>query len=153
MRHLHTVVTFLLAVLLAGAVLAADQPLKKQPSAPILPKQFAGWQIQGTGQTSQDPGVADLVNAPVLKEYGFTDWESAIYTRDGGHKLTLKAARFEDRITAYVERQLESAFDEHGTPQVPKKLAIGGAAVGFGVMLIGVAVLVAIALLIKTVFF
>jgi class 3 adenylate cyclase len=63
------------------------------------------------------------------------------------------AARFEDRITAYVERQLETAFDEHGTPQVPKKLAIGGAAVGFGVMLIGVVVLVAIVFLIKTVFF
>jgi class 3 adenylate cyclase len=63
------------------------------------------------------------------------------------------AARFEDRITAYVERQLESAFDKHGTPQVPKKLAIGGAAVGFGVMLIGVVVIVAIVFLIKTVFF
>src|SRR5437870_4909617 len=101
MRHLHTVVPFLLAVLLAGAVLAADQPLKKQPSAPILPKQFAGWQIQGTGQTSQDPGVADPVNAAVLNEYGFTDLESAIYTRDGGHKLTLKAARFSDASGAY----------------------------------------------------
>ncbi|PYX73284.1 MAG: hypothetical protein DMG72_13275, partial [Acidobacteria bacterium] len=112
MRHLHTVVTFLLAVLLAGAVLAADQPLKKQPSAPILPKQFAGWQIQGTGQTSQDPGVADPVNAAVLNEYGFTDLESAIYTRDGGHKLTLKAARFEDASGAY------GAFTFYKQPQM-----------------------------------
>ena len=112
MRHLHTVVTFLLAVLLAGAVLAADQPLKKQPSAPILPKQFAGWQIQGTGQTSQDPGVADPVNAAVLKEYGFTDLESAIYTRNDGHKLTLKAARFEDASGAY------GAFTFYRQPQM-----------------------------------
>jgi class 3 adenylate cyclase len=64
------------------------------------------------------------------------------------------AKRFEDRITAYVERQLESAFDEKtGTPKVPTKLACGGAAIGFGIMLMGVLVLVAIAFLIKTVFF
>src|SRR3954469_17743786 len=29
------------------------------------------------------------------------------------------AARFEERITSYVERQLESAFDPEGKPQVP----------------------------------
>jgi hypothetical protein len=63
------------------------------------------------------------------------------------------ASRFEERITSYVERQLESAFDEGGAPKVPAKLAIGGAAVGFGVLLMLVVVLVAIALLVKTVFF
>jgi class 3 adenylate cyclase len=63
------------------------------------------------------------------------------------------AARFEDRITAYVESQLESAFAEGEKPKVPARLALGGAAVGFGVMLIGVAALVAIVFLIKTVFF
>jgi hypothetical protein len=64
------------------------------------------------------------------------------------------AARFEDRITAYVESQLDSAFAEGGgPPKVPAKLALGGAAVGFGVILIGVVVLVAIVFLIKTVFF
>jgi class 3 adenylate cyclase len=64
------------------------------------------------------------------------------------------AARFEDRITAYVERQLESAFDDKtGTPKVPAKLAFGGAAIGFGVLLILVIVLVAIVFLIKSVFF
>jgi hypothetical protein len=63
------------------------------------------------------------------------------------------AARFEDRITSYVEQQLDSAFAAGGPPKVPTKLALGGAAIGFGVLLIGVVVLVAIALLIKTVFF
>jgi class 3 adenylate cyclase len=63
------------------------------------------------------------------------------------------AARFEDRITSYVERQLESAFAEGGEPKVPKKLAFGGAAVGIGVLLMFVLALVAIAFLIKTVFF
>jgi class 3 adenylate cyclase len=63
------------------------------------------------------------------------------------------ASRFEERITAYVEKQLESAFDEHGTPQVPKKLAFGGAAIGFGVLLILAVAVVAIVLLVKVVFF
>ena len=59
------------------------------------------------------------------------------------------ASRFEERITAYVEKQLESAFDEHG----PTKLAFGGAAIGFGVLLMTVVVIVAIVLLVKVVFF
>jgi len=64
------------------------------------------------------------------------------------------ASRFEERITAYVEHQLESAFAEGGgPPKVPAKLALGGAAIGFGVLLIIAVVLVAIALLVKTVFF
>jgi class 3 adenylate cyclase len=63
------------------------------------------------------------------------------------------ASRFEERITAYVEKQLESAFDEHGTPQVPKKLAFGGAAIGFGVLLMLAVAVVAIVLLVKVVFF
>jgi class 3 adenylate cyclase len=64
------------------------------------------------------------------------------------------ASRFEERITAYVEQQLESAFDpESGAPKVPTKLAVGGAAVGFGVLLMLCVVIVAIVLLVKVVFF
>jgi class 3 adenylate cyclase len=64
------------------------------------------------------------------------------------------AARFEDRITSYVESQLDAAFSEGGAPpKVPAKLALGGAAIGFGVLLMGLIVLVAVAFLIKTLFF
>ena len=63
------------------------------------------------------------------------------------------ASRFEERITAYVESQLESAFDAEGTPKVPTKLAVGGAAIGFGVILMMAVVVVAIVLLVKVVFF
>jgi class 3 adenylate cyclase len=63
------------------------------------------------------------------------------------------ASRFEERITAFVERELESAFDEGGTPKVPTKLAVGGAAIGFGVILMMVVVVVAIVLLVKVAFF
>ena len=87
----------LFVVSLAGVALADDAA----SSVSILPKQFGGWQISGSSQTSHDPAFADPVNAAVLKEYGFTSFESATYTRDDGRKLTLKAARFADASGAY----------------------------------------------------
>ena len=66
------------------------------------------------------------------------------------------AAKFETRIQDYVERQLEQAFsgrDKGEPPKVPAKLAVGGAAVGFTVLLMFAVVLVAIVLLVKVVFF
>jgi hypothetical protein len=85
-----------LVVSLTGFALANEAP-----SASILPKQFGGWQTSGSSRTSNDPAVADPVNAAVLKEYGFTGFESAAYSRDDGRKLTLKAARFGDASGAY----------------------------------------------------
>jgi hypothetical protein len=70
-------------------------------ATPILPKQFGGWQISGSAQTSADPATADPVNAALLKEYGFTSFESAAYVRDDGRKVTVKAARFADTSGAY----------------------------------------------------
>jgi class 3 adenylate cyclase len=68
------------------------------------------------------------------------------------------AAKFEERITSYVESQLEAAFAKKALPgerppEVPAKLALGGVAIGAGSLLILAVVLIAIALLIKTVFF
>jgi hypothetical protein len=74
---------------------------KTGTTSPLLPKQFAGWQQSGTPQISQDPAVADRVNASLLKEYGFTDFESAAYGRDDGRKLTIKAIHFPDASGAY----------------------------------------------------
>jgi len=85
------------AILLAGFAFAGEAA----PAASILPKQFGGWQISGSSRTSDDPAVADPVNAAVLKEYGFTNFESATYTRDDGRKLAVKAARFADASGAY----------------------------------------------------
>jgi hypothetical protein len=81
----------------------------------LLPPQFSGWQISGALQTSIDPAVADAPNAGLLKEYGFTDLESATYTRDDGRKLTLKAARFSDASGAY------GAFTYYKLPQMLKE--------------------------------
>ena len=67
----------------------------------MLPDSFGGWTIQGSPQISKDPAAADPTGADLLKEYGFTDFEGATYTREDGRKLTIKAARFEDATGAY----------------------------------------------------
>jgi len=87
-----------LIVSLVGASYAAgtdaDAPL-------ILPKQFAGWQLQGTPQASKDVNTADPTHAALLKEYGFTDFESATYKSDDGRTLKIRAARFADASGAF----------------------------------------------------
>jgi len=76
----------------------------------VLPAQFGGWQVSGAMHDSADAAAADPVNSGVLKEYGFSGFESAIYTRDDGRRLTLKAARFADASGAY------GAFTYYKTP-------------------------------------
>lgn len=78
---------------------AADPPANPFPF--FLPPQFEGWQMQGSPQTSTDPAAADPANAVVLKEYRFTDLESATYTRDDGRTLKIRAARFADASGAF----------------------------------------------------
>jgi hypothetical protein len=92
-------------------------------TAPLLPKQFGGWQIAGSVQTSKEPSQADSVNSALLKEYGFTDFAAATYTRDDGRKVRLKAARFADTSGAY------GAFIFYKMPQmVSEKIGDQGAA-------------------------
>ena len=81
--------------LLCAAAFAAEPP------APVLPTEFAGWQVKGAVARSDDPAVADAANAPVLKEYGFQRLEKAAYTRDDGRNLVVKAAVFADASGAY----------------------------------------------------
>jgi hypothetical protein len=91
--------TVAVALLISLAGFAVANEAASSPS--ILPRQFGGWQISGPSRTSSDPAIADPVNAAVLKEYGFTSFESDTYTRDDGRKLTLRAARFGDASGAY----------------------------------------------------
>lgn len=78
----------------------------------LLPKQFGGWQISGSAKPSANPALADPINPALLKEYGFTDFESANYVRDDGRKLSIKAARFNDATGAY------GAFTFYRMPQM-----------------------------------
>jgi hypothetical protein len=87
-----------------GAAFAATPPAAQTASvqAPaILPPTFGGWQMQGQAQISTDPASADPANAGILKEYGFQDFASAIYTRDDGRTVKIRAARFADASGAF----------------------------------------------------
>ena len=92
-RHISVII-----IVFAFAAAAFSAPA---PATPVLPQQFGGWTSSSSPQLSNDPAVADPVNAAVLKEYGFTDFQSAAYTRDDGRKLAIKAARFADASGAY----------------------------------------------------
>jgi len=108
---------FVLVVLMGAAFAGAGA--RATPNTPttaaILPQQFAGWRISGSAQASKDPAVADSVNAALLKEYGFNDFESGTYIREDGRKLTVKAARFADASGAY------GAFTYYKMPQMLKE--------------------------------
>ena len=100
-------------MLFCAAAFAADSPASIPPgSAPILPAEFAGWQVKGEVTKSTDPSVVDETNAPVLKEYGFQRLEKAAYTRSDGRNLTIKAAVFEDASGAY------GAFTYYFSPEM-----------------------------------
>jgi hypothetical protein len=88
------------------------QPAPTAKTGNLLPNSFAGWTIKGTPQMSKDPATADASNSSLLKEYGFTDLESATYTRDDGRTLKIKAARFDDASGAY------GAFTFYKTPEM-----------------------------------
>jgi hypothetical protein len=79
---------------------AAHLPATARTSA-ILPQTFGGWQMEGSAATSTDPATADPTNAAVLKEYRFSDYASATYTRDDGRTLKIRAARFADSSGAF----------------------------------------------------
>jgi hypothetical protein len=94
------------AVILAGvvsfvSVAFAAAARADSPVPPILPRQFAGWQIQGAAQASTGAAAADPTNAALLKEYGFTDFEAATYKSDDGRTLKIRAARFADASGAF----------------------------------------------------
>jgi hypothetical protein len=92
-------VALLLFVVTRAGFSSAAEPLA--PAPPILPKQFAGWQVQGAAQASKDVAAADPTNAALLKEFGFTDFESATYKSDDGRTLKIRAARFADASGAF----------------------------------------------------
>jgi len=97
MNRLQAISALLLLTLIA--TLGVAQQPQKAPSTPLLPKVFAGWEI-GSQQSGTDPKAIDPTSSNVLREYGFTDFETATYTKDD-RKLTIKAARFQDATGAY----------------------------------------------------
>ena len=117
MLSLRFILVSALIISFASASFAAT-PGADSPAPPILPKQFAGWQIQGAPQASKDAAAADPTNAALLKEYGFTDFEAATYKSDDGRTLKIRAARFADASGSFgafcMYLQPEMAAEEIG---------------------------------------
>lgn len=107
------ILVLIASVLAASFAMAAAAQQTATPAA-LLPQSFGGWQMQGASATSINPAAADPANAAVLKEYRFTDFASATYTRDDGRTLKIRAARFEDAsgafgaYTFYLEPEMRS---------------------------------------------
>ena len=97
----HRYFAAVLLAILWSAVSSAQTPALPIAPPPILPEQFAGWQRQGRATRTTDPAQADAANSAILKEYSFTDRESATYKRDDGRTLTIRAARFTDASGAF----------------------------------------------------
>lgn len=94
-----------LALVLAGSLASAKEPAQ-------LPPAFNGWEIsQQSIKTGSNPAAADPADFAVLKEYGFADFETATYTRNG-RNMQVKAARFNDASGAY------GAFTFYVQPQM-----------------------------------
>src|ERR1017187_1927866 len=91
MRFSKSALIFAIVIIFASLVFAAA-PGAGSPPPPILPRQFAGWQMQGAAQPSKDAAAADPTGAALLKEYGFTDFEAATYKSDDGRTLKIRAA-------------------------------------------------------------
>jgi hypothetical protein len=108
LRRTHRSLAFFalaLALTFAHPALAAPKsaapaaaPTTPAPAA-FLPASFSGW-TQSTNRVSANPADADAPNADVLKEYGFTSFQSATYSRDSD-TLTIRAIRFQDASGAY----------------------------------------------------
>jgi hypothetical protein len=111
MKRFSILLTFLLV---AGLAFAAP--------ASILPPSFNGWQLdKSTLKSGSDPASADGADAPVLKEYGFNNFETGAYRRSG-REMQIKVARFNDATGAY------GAFTYYVQPQMQKEDIGDGAA-------------------------
>lgn len=102
------IVIVLILITLAVLPLTAAPPQQERPV--LLPDAFGGWQ-RSSSQGGADTAAADPIYADLLKEYGFTDYESASYAKPD-RKLTIKAARFNDASGAY------GAFTFYKTPEM-----------------------------------
>jgi len=101
MRLERVVFAGMLTVVACVVSLGAPTAAQTSPAPALLPQQFAGWQMQGSAQTSASAAVADPTNAAILSEYRFSDFAAATYTRDDGGTLKVRAARFADASGAF----------------------------------------------------
>ena len=87
-------------LVIASTCVHASKTSAAPAQPPLLPSDFAGWHQAAAPKSSSAPEAADQTNAPVLREYGFTEFASANYTQ-ADNKLNVRAVRFADATGAY----------------------------------------------------
>jgi hypothetical protein len=92
----------------------------KEPA--LLPPAFNGWETSPRSvKHGTDPAAVDATDFSVLKEYGFNDFETATFIRNG-RSMQVKAARFNDVTGAF------GAFTFYRQPQMqPEDIGDRGA--------------------------
>ena len=95
-----------------------------QSGVGLLPAEFSGWRKTVPSRVSTQAEVAEPAHAAVLREFGFTDFEEAVYTR-GDRRTQVRAARFGDATGAF------GAFSFYQLPQMQPE-SIGDQALSSG---------------------
>jgi hypothetical protein len=95
-----------------------------QAGPALLPAEFSGWHKSLPSRVSTEAAAAEPARAAVLREFGFTDFEDASYTR-GDRKIQVRAARFGDATGAF------GAFTFYQQPQMQAE-SIGDQALSSG---------------------
>lgn len=90
---------FLAVLVLSLVWMPTRSALAAERAASLLPADFNGW-IKSESKASGSAQAADPTNAPLLTEYGFGDFEQAVYKRND-RVIHVKAARFVDATGAY----------------------------------------------------
>ncbi len=107
---------------------AHPQTIATAAPAPLLPQEFAGFELDGKIEKSNAPGTVDPGNAQVLVEYGFRDFASAHY-KSSATAVTIRAMRFADATGAY------GAYTFYRIPGMhPEEIGKGAAANGSRVL-------------------
>ena len=90
----------------------------------LLPAEFAGWRKSVPSRVSTDPAAAEPAHPALLREFSFTDFEAASFTRSD-RTLQVRAARFADATGAF------GAFSFYQQPQMQAE-SIGDQALSIG---------------------
>jgi hypothetical protein len=102
-------------IIATGFCFVALSASAKEPQKAWLPAAFNGWQAaEASRKSGADATAVDAADSSVLKEYGFADYESATYSRNG-RSLQVKAARFNDASGAL------GAFSYYMQPQMRRE--------------------------------
>jgi len=108
----------------ALAMIALAGLAAAQEGSALLPAEFSGWRKSAASRVSTEAAAAEPAHAAVLREFDFTDFEEASYTR-GDRKIQVRAARFRDATGAFA------AFSFYQQPQMQAE-SIGDQALSSG---------------------